>query len=212
MSIKDGDKVKIIKQGVHNRNLSTGCVGWVVRVCNAIVLVESEDKNQLVWFNVENVSLEKDVKKTLFEAACEAEDGTEWKMSNGHVYQKMIGNIYHKDSGSIASYKDLIKTDFEQLTSGPKKRDVQHEGRVHYVPSDMVPEIDSAFSLIKRLAIWEGAQIGKPGYAMEMVMFNGQSSKFEPFMRKNPAPITVTFKTKEQCEAAWKAECPEMFE
>lgn len=152
------------------------------------------------------------IKQTLFEAAKDAKDGTRFKLGCGLECFISNGTVI-VDGFECGKVDILSSTDFYVIQQPPRKRDVgKSTVCCREVPSDMFADCCDAFKLICRLAMWEGAQIGKPGYAMEMVMFNGQSSKFEPFMRKNPAPITVTFKTKEQCEAAWKAEFPEMFE
>lgn len=157
--------------------------------------------------------------QTLFEAACEAEDGTEfviagyggkavWWAGNKAVW--WAGNLTWDERGE----RDVCvrvpqMTDFEQIPSGPKKRETEFldicEGDRIKVPFDRWKDCADAFKLIGRLMQWEGARIGKPGYNYYT---DGSGTYFED----HPSKYEVTFKTAEQCEAAWKAECPEMFE
>lgn len=161
-----------------------------------------------------------DVKKTLFEAAYEAEVGTQWvltksasklkchKEADGDVVWSENGDGYIENEGDSVPFHVALRTDFEQLPSGPKKRDVR-QGQVVgedsvYIPSDKMQECIDAFKLIGRLTQWEGAQIGKPGYVIITTSRKAVYSEIQ-------TPCDVTFQTAEQCEAAWKAECPEMF-
>lgn len=152
-----------------------------------------------------------DVKKTLFEAACEAEDGTRFKLS-GVVFERREDGegwgLYAAKSNNHARGDILVRTDFEQLPSGPKKRDVKmwvvsSEDDIKF-PKDQFDECIEAANIIGRLMQWEGAQIGKPGYVIITTSRKAVYSEIQ-------TPCDVTFQTAEQCEAAWKAECTELF-
>lgn len=78
------------------------------------------------------------------------------------------------------------------------------------LPCDLWYEGISAFRLIGRLMKWEGAQIGKLGYVLSYIQ-NIEHSPIEPIYTKMFLPYSVTFETSDQCLAAWKAECPELF-
>lgn len=149
-----------------------------------------------------------DVKKTLFEAACAAEDGARFKVGpiKFDVMKSKDDLVYVGGDcdGQMLIHPDLRRTDFEQLPSGPKKRDATIFVEGFYVPTDVFHDTSFALDIMSGLLKWEGAQIGKPGYVMKPGQFGNV------FIAK-PSKIDVTFQTAEQCEAAWKAECPDMF-
>lgn len=148
---------------------------------------------------------------TLFEAAKDAPDGTRFLLvgSDQHVVKHDQLRLIWADDGGHVEYGHLQRTDFEIVPS-PRKRDVG-VARVYprdevFLPDDNFDEGIEAFRLIGRLLMWEGAQIGKPGYVITFTGARAVSSWID-----FPNKYEVTFKTAEQCEAAWKAECPEMF-
>ncbi|MAK54700.1 MAG: hypothetical protein CML17_02420 [Pusillimonas sp.] len=160
------------------------------------------------------------IKQTLFEAAKDAADGTRFKVGQA-IFKVHHGSLMWIDGDELrpALLNVLGATNWEYVPDGPKKRDVR-QGQIVgedsvYIPADMMAECIDAFKLIGRLAMWEGAQIGKPGYAKSCILISHGDDKVGAngvMYIDNPLPLHVTFETKEQCEAAWKAECPEMFE
>ena len=155
-----------------------------------------------------------DVKKTLFEAACDAEVGTKWALTlsaNQDVVVKKVGKVVWDRSEEHIPFHVYQRTDLFQLPSGPKKRDVDVSvlrliGTLSVeVPDDAIDECVSAFDLIGRLMQWEGAQIGKPGWVMVK-----NNERWFAYRAANDI-YAVTFETEEQCLAAHKSECPEMF-
>jgi hypothetical protein len=150
-------------------------------------------------------------KQTLFDAAKDAHEGAKFAIGNDKFVKNMGNLIWVEDSGhsNFAPLVMLSATDFETIPDGPKKRDVrmapvalQHSVMV---PEDYFADVIPAITLIGKLMQWEGAQIGKPGYRTNGV--NG----IPYFVDDAVIPIDVTFETADQCEAAWKAECLEMF-
>lgn len=162
--------------------------------------------------------------QTLFEAAKDAPDGTRFmlKTMTGDVLvkRKTATNawVLEWEDGASLSHSSLGMVDFDIVSLGPKKRDcdvtvLRLAGTLSAeVPDDMVDDCVGAFDLIARLCMWEGAQIGKPGYVLSHIK-NVEHSPIEPIYTKMVLPYSVTFKdSPEQCLASWKAECPEMFE
>ena len=147
-----------------------------------------------------------DVKKTLFEAACEAEDGTRFRVEGTRTALWKDGNLtWEFIYGHDVPVSILRRTDFEQLPSGPKKRDVAETTWVAKAPYDRVNELAPVVDMMARLLQWEGAQIGKPGWVMVK-----NNERWFAYRTANDI-YAVTFETEEQCLAAHKSECPEMF-
>ena len=159
--------------------------------------------------------------KTLFEAACEAEDGTRFKVGTRCLVMTRHGwgdDLVFEDSPEKSvPISWMYSTDFERLPSGPKKRTLHVDDWVFdshheiYVPFDMKNDAVKAFKLMSDLMQREGAQIGRPGYVIKKVSGGGISSSIVAY-EESPKPTEITFQYADQCLAAWKAECPEMFE
>ena len=163
-------------------------------------------------------------KPTLFEAAKNAPDGTRFMLKTmpGDVLvkRKTATNawVLEWEDGASLSHSSLGMVDFDIVSLGPKKRDcdvtvLRLAGTLSAeVPDDMVDDCVGAFDLISRLCMWEGAKKpGTPGYVLSHIK-NVDHSPIEPIYTKMILPYSVTFETAEQCLAAWKAECPEMFQ
>jgi hypothetical protein len=150
-------------------------------------------------------------KQTLFDAAKDAPDGSRFLLvgSDRHVVKHDQLRLIWADDGGHVEYGHLQRTDFEAIPDGPKKRDV-HMAPVALknsvmVPADCFADVIPAMALIGKLMQWEGAQIGKPGYRINML--NGDAY----FIFDADLPTDITFETEDQCKAAWEAECPDMF-
>ena len=145
--------------------------------------------------------------QTLFEAAKDAPVGTRWfvgrsdlvvfKSSQGHKW-----TLQYKHNGENVRTDTLCRTDFEIIPSGPVK--------ASGIPLEKMKDVHSAIDLIGELMKWPGAQIGKPGYVLSYIR-NIDHSPIEADYTKHFLPSSITFETAEQCEAAWKHECPELF-
>ena len=149
-------------------------------------------------------------KQTLFEAAKDAPDGTRFKSNDNDIFVKTLGTLKFEDDGCIVGLHILELTDFEIIPPGPRKRDVgvntlTSTHRIN-VPDDLEKECVEAFKLIGRLTMWEGAQIGKPGYAAGRYL--GEAHPVAHYLNK-VSLYQVTFETPEQCIAAWQAEWSE---
>lgn len=152
--------------------------------------------------------------KTLFEAACEAEVGTKWALTlsaNQDVVVKKANKVVWDSSEENIPFHVYQRTDLYQLPSSPKKRDAIIHVDGFLVPFDLHQDATSLSTLTAGLLKWEGAQIGKPGWVMGHVS-KTDDVLIEPYQMSMVMPDQVTFKTREQCEAAWKAECPDLFE
>ncbi|WP_417790660.1 hypothetical protein [Terasakiella pusilla] len=153
-------------------------------------------------------------KQTLFEAAKDAPDGTRFKAGSFEaVKNDGCLRLSSGDRGNV-SLGFLQLTYFEVIPAEPKKRDVRVSDVIYddgvKFPSDKHDECISSFRLIGRLMQWEGAQLGEPGCFLSWSV-SDQKWRVHAAVAHNP-PTRVTFKTKDQCLAAYKAECPELME
>lgn len=159
--------------------------------------IERDDARQITVYT-------SSTKPTLFEAAKDAPDGTMFELKadsidgyGSRVFVKEDCAIKDRKYGRLVTCLDfLARTDFEFIPSGPVK--------AFNLTDQQTREYKDACLLIGELMKWPGAQIGKPGWTI--------GDEHEPFViDANPLKTTVTYKDKQQAEAAYRAECPELF-
>jgi hypothetical protein len=150
--------------------------------------------------------------QTLFEAAEDAPDGTMFKVGQVHMEKIQDGTFWglHYDHGENVRSCFLGRTDYEIVHRGPRKRKLVVCNISAEVPDNMKEICAKSFDLIGRLCMWEGAHIGEPGEIPGRFVGDPLGSMASMYC-EFPGPCDVTFQTKEQCLAAWKAECPELF-